>query len=319
MSKPSPSVREPRVKIELRARPSKPASAPLRSMFPSSLRPTASSLRPAGEASSPPPSPAPRARRSTTVRVGIACAVALGLGMLWEGASRMLASEEAPRSPGVILVAGRAATKSTEHGAQHHWRRGTVQVTLDPSLDDVGPRAKDAVREAFGTWLRSGARLPKLKFDTARKSGRAAQDGVNLVLRAPITLEGHERDVAVTIGYVYARTGRIVEADIVFNAAYEFDSFLPERERESGRGGGRSRKRGAEHKARAEADEADDVEEADDGADDDERLPASSCSGRYDLASLATHEVGHFFGLGEDTTSRLRCISGRPRARRAAR
>jgi hypothetical protein len=223
------------------------------------LRPLAASLRPLGqpiEIIMPPaaaePAPKVSRTRSFVLRVGLACLAAYAAIALVTPAAQ---------PPDVVptLVSGRAGVKSTSDGKPQQWHDHKVTVVLDPSLDDVGSQAKDAVRSAIGTWLSSDEHLPKIDFDEGKKPARAEQDGVNRVLRAPITLPGHENDVAVTIGYVDEKTGRIVEADIVFNERYQF-------------------------------------------ADGDAFEEGASCDGRYDLANVATHEAGHFFGLGEDMT-----------------
>ena len=137
--------------------------------------------------------------------------------------------------------------------------QGAVTITLDPSLAQATPAATEAIMNAFGAWASSGARLPQLSFNATSTPGQAVQDGVNRLLFGPITLAGHEDNLAVTISYADESTGEIVEADTIFNSAYEWTTV--------------------------------------DGASASEQ---GDCDGRYDLQNVATHEAGHFFGLGED-------------------
>jgi hypothetical protein len=141
-----------------------------------------------------------------------------------------------------------APPRSTSAGAKEHWKSKSISITLDPSLGELS----DSVRAAFGTWLTSDAGFPNVTFDVAKKSASAARDGVSRVLATKNVAKGHERDVAYTVSYADVATGEIVEADIVFNLAYDFD------------------------------------------------VPRTSCKKVWDAESIATHEVGHFFGLSED-------------------
>jgi len=154
------------------------------------------------------------------------------------------------------LVAGRAGIKTTPSGANERWSPGAATITIDPTLAAATPVAKDAIISAFGAWASSGASLPPLSFDATSTPGEAVQDGVNRLLLGPITVPGQENDLALTITYADASTGEILEADTIFNSAYDWTSVG------SANGAG--------------------------------------CGNLYDLQNVATHEAGHFFGLGED-------------------
>lgn len=114
---------------------------------------------------------------------------------------------------------------------------------------------------AFGAWASSDALLPPLAFDITKTHGEAAQDGVNRLLLGPITVPGQERALAITISYTDTETGDVIEADTIFNDAYDWTS----------------------------------VGSTGEGTDHED-----GCKNRYDLQNVATHEAGHFFGLGED-------------------
>jgi hypothetical protein len=152
------------------------------------------------------------------------------------------------------VVSGRPGIKETRAGVHERWSAKELAMTLDPSLDALGPQAKDAVRTAVGSWMSSVDALPRVRFEVGGEHAAAVRDGVNRVVLAPIELAGHERDLAVTIGYADVDSGVIVEADVVFNADYSFVTGT------------------------------------------------GKCTHDYDLTSVATHEMGHFFGLGDDMT-----------------
>jgi hypothetical protein len=87
-----------------------------------------------------------------------------------------------------------------------------------------------------------------------------------------IDIEGHTNDLAITITFSDAESGEILESDIVVNANKSFADLAP------------------------------------DGAPEamtscSARSDGSACKSTYDLASVLTHEVGHFFGLDEDTST----------------
>lgn len=168
--------------------------------------------------------------------------------------------------PASHVALGAPGFRDTPSGARERWASGSIVVELDPSLDDAGEGARDAVESAFGTWLGSVDGLPDVTFNRATESGGVAEDGVNRVVLAPIRIPGHENDVAVTIGYADSTNGHLAEADIILNSRYVFGN--------------------------AHGDDSDDT--------GDEEHPAHCASKRYDVQSIVTHEAGHFFGLGED-------------------
>ncbi len=208
-----------------------------------SLAPLTASVPPPSTPPSTPP-PAPDSRRTRpTLRSS-----ALGV-LLASCAAVALLGFSPPESHAERSVAA-PEIKISDSGNPTRWHDPSVEITLDPSLEKLGPGATDAVRLAFATWIETDARTPALSFDTdTKKHGQAKRDGVNRVLAAPITLPGHENDLAITISHVDS-SGAILEADVIINTRHKF-------------------------------------------------LLDGSRDG-YDLRSIATHEAGHFFGLGED-------------------
>ncbi|MEO8875757.1 MAG: matrixin family metalloprotease [Polyangiaceae bacterium] len=166
-----------------------------------------------------------------------------------------------------------ATPRKVDDGKSERWGAGNVSVVLDGSLDDLDPNAKDAVSAAFGEWITSGAKVNAVVVNRSTDHIGVAHDGVNRIVYGPITISGHEKDVAATISYANDATGEIEEADTVFNSAYPF-AVLPE------------------------------------GSVD-----SKTCAGKaYDVQNVATHELGHFFGLGEDfsDTSTVMFIQSAP-------
>jgi hypothetical protein len=195
----------------------------------------------------------------------------IAVSLLISGALAASLSEPGPEHP--MIVSGRATPKRSDSGSAVRWWRNRVKITLDASVGDIGADAEDAVRGAFGTWLASGENLPRLDFDlsSARRAVTLAPDGENRVYFAPITVPGHENDLAITLAYTRSDSGEVTEADLVINARHAFAMLRDE---------GRS------------------------AALSSGTTTASGCKGTYDVQSVLTHEVGHFFGLGEDTTDR---------------
>lgn len=194
-------------------------------------------------------------RRASTARIAAALAVACVAGLTFD------LSHAAPRHREVVeVVSARAGLKKTSSGQDVFWTSGAVTVTLDPTLEQLGPGAKDAIVAAFGAWMSSGAGVPNVTVDTTSTAGGVAMDGVNRLLVGKITNPGYEHAIALTTSYFDDSTGEMLEADTVFNSEYAFDIF------------------GAAAPGQQ----------------------AEGCDDAYDLQDIATHEAGHFFGLGED-------------------
>ncbi len=117
------------------------------------------------------------------------------------------------------------------------------------------PGAADEIEAAMSTWYADVVGIPHVEF--VRGTTRAAneRDGASTILAAPITVAGHEHDLAITTTYAADDTGDILEADVVFNTQYAY-AVMPQ--------------------------------------------PTSTCAHVFDVGAVATHESGHFFGLGED-------------------
>jgi len=174
-------------------------------------------------------------------------------------------------APVMQIVSGNPTLKKGADGASVRWHSAKSKLFLDASLDQLGPHARETVQLGFGTWLGSGAKIPNLSFDstTGAKFGQES-NGKSEIMYGPITLKGHENDLALTVTFSDPKTGEVLEADMIFNSTHPY-GLLP-------------------YQAAAGAMTAEDM---------------ASCAQKYDLQSIATHEAGHFFGLGEDYDSTI--------------
>jgi hypothetical protein len=209
-------------------------------------------------------------------------------------AAAYLAFHRAP--PKTEIVSGRAGLKHTKSGQVERWWRDRVTVTLDGSLSSLSPAARDTVEEAFGAWVSSDAKIPRLAFDARDNKGNVvlSPDGENRIYYAPIRVPGHEGDLAITLGYTNDATGEIVEADMIVNSLRPFallaatTGSTPSTPKDTG---GNSDHKGPESSKETTGEHAPAA-----------APPAPSCAETYDFRSIVTHEAGHFFGLGEDMT-----------------
>jgi hypothetical protein len=215
--------------------------------------------------------PPPSLPKLIALGASVAVCVVFGLAVRDRGSSSLERS----------VLHGSTGIKYTEDGVEVRWRTRLSKVSIDASIEKLGPNAAAAVQQAFGTWLGSNPKLPDLSFDMTRGARVELEpDGKSTVLLAPISLRGHEDDLAVTLTYSDATTGAIIEADIVINSKHAFRVL----QSDEGASSGAEKSELPRSCARSGA-------------------SATSCSGdAYDLQNIVTHEVGHFFGLGEEMT-----------------
>ena len=248
-----------------------------------SLRSSASTVAPEDQApTSAQQAPIRKARRKLWFFAALAgLAGALGVSAL--------------RRPAPILTqvqSGSPGYRQSSTGHDLHWGRPALTVYLDGSLAQMGAGANEAVMQAFGQWVGNDHRLPALAFDTGKTSTIPVQDGKSTVSYGLVTVPGHERDLAITVTYANDKTGEIIEADIVLNALYPMGvltakaagqittpTTTPQNDHD---GDGKHNGSSSTNSKSMAAEEAVD------------------CKNRYDAQNVATHEAGHFFGLGED-------------------
>jgi hypothetical protein len=177
---------------------------------------------------------------------------------------------------------GSPGYRMSKSGQPQHWQKKALKIYLDDSVTKLG--ANDAVMQAFGRWVESDPRLPDVSFDSGKTSAKPLMDGKSTVSYTRITTPGHERDLAITMTYSDDSSGEIVEADIVLNSLYPL-GVLQANEKNWNRDGARS-------------------QVTDSGSNSLLARESEACENRYDVQNVTTHEVGHFFGLGEDPTER---------------
>lgn len=262
---------------------STPPAGPHPQHFAGSLQPlsrTEPAPPPAPEAPAPEP---PRPFRVRLWLLGLVVGAAAFAGALaWRSGRSAPRLDHAQR----VIVSGRASPKRSSTGAEERWQKSHVTVTIDDSVDALGPAARQAVESAFGAWLTSGASVPSLAFDSAHGTPVSGEpDGRNSVVVAPIDIPGHRNDLALTLAFTDPDTGAILEADIIINSRHHF-GVLQTAPGASQQVQHDDHEGGHEHEHGTVCSNA----------------PVVQCGGRYDLASVTTHEVGHFLGLGEDDT-----------------
>ena len=162
-----------------------------------SLQPL-SSTQPAPAPGPEPHAPAPDPlgpRKPRTWLVGALAALAAFGGVAAWNAGRSHRGDRLEHAK-LVIVSGHAAPKRTASGVEERWQKSRVTVTIDDSVDSLGPAARQAVESAFGAWLTSGAKVPALAFDSGSGTRVSLEpDGKNSV---SLRTDRHSRATGTT-------------------------------------------------------------------------------------------------------------------------
>jgi hypothetical protein len=214
-------------------------------------------------------------RRSVT-RVAVLPAVAFAVAGAAFVASRgegLLRSSQPTRSVGT------PGLKQTSKGGHVRWQTDAIDVVLDKSFTDIaGPKVYGAAVDA---WRATGATLPSIssKSGKNRELGyKSKGDNENVVVYAPAGFGPAKGALAITVLTYEEESGRIVDADVLLNGGGRYFAIF-DRDESSG----------------------DPISiEGSAAAAGSSTSTAPSKTAKFDVQSVVTHELGHFFGLGED-------------------
>jgi hypothetical protein len=268
-----------------------------------SLQPNAHTAPPGPEAGAKAPT-----RRSLWKYGLVGCALAGAVNL---GVSELKRAEVAP-----TVVSGKAGLKQTSSGRFQRWRKQRVEVRIDSSVDALGGGTRDAIRAAFSSWSSAGIALPEVRFRSSSGAKLSSTpDGVSTVLYAPIDIEGHTNDLAVTIAFSDPSSGEIVEADVVINSRHQFAALSDEQDKDDDDDGHSTSRTSTTNAAVRERDETGAAGRCVTHSD------GMQCGRKYDIQNVMTHEAGHFFGLAEDvhepSATMYECISACETRKRA--
>lgn len=176
------------------------------------------------------------------------------------------------------------AIKRTSRGQLVHWEEPTVKYTLDPSLDREVAQATDATIASMSAWGGSvGA--PELEVapldDISPKKPEFDQKNGVFFMKGGYAPAG--RALAITVLTYDNGSGKILDADIIFNGSYTFEVLpaagrpeIPEKDPTS------------THLTNTDTINHDDEE------------AARSRESIYDLHHVIAHELGHSLGMNDE-------------------
>ena len=208
------------------------------------------------------------ARVAVLPAIGLAVAGAAFLATKSDGLFRSSKPTRGVGTPGL---------KQTK-GGPVRWRTDAVDVVLDKSFTDLaGPKLYGA---AIDAWRATGATLPSI----STKSGKGREvgyknkgDNENVVVYAPTGFSRANGALAITILTYVEETGRIVDADVLLNGGGRYFAIF-DRDESSG----------------------DPISIDGSGSSGSGSTTTTAKTAKFDVQSVVTHEMGHFFGLGED-------------------
>jgi hypothetical protein len=184
----------------------------------------------------------------------------------------------------VVAAAGDAeayVVKKTTQGDFVHWEERSVKYTIDPSVEAAVTNANDATVDAIGSWSGSvGAPdLETLAVD-AQSPTAPAFDHHNGIFFMKGGYEPAGRALAITVLTYDNGTGKILDADVIFNGKYTFQVLsapkpptLADRETDT-------------H-----------ISSTDGIAHDDASISQDTV---YDLHHVIAHELGHSLGMNDE-------------------
>ncbi|MET0591642.1 MAG: hypothetical protein ABW133_03010 [Polyangiaceae bacterium] len=212
--------------------------------------------------------------RRSAARMAVIPAVGLAVvaGAYFAGKTDSLTRPETRRgvaTPGV---------KQTTEGARVRWHTDSVDVTVDKSFTELA--GTKLFGDAVNAWRATGATLPSV----STKSGKDRQLGYknkgsneNVVVYAPAGWSGAKGALAITVLTYEDGTGRILDGDILLNGGGRFFEVFDKDESTEGSGS---------------------ISIDGTGSSTGSATPGKTA--KFDVQSVITHELGHFFGLGED-------------------
>lgn len=191
---------------------------------------------------------------------------------------------------GAALLVGAAAdaeayvVKRTSRGELVHWEERIVTYAIDPSLDRAVANASDATIVSMESWSGTvGApelTVAPVEETSPKRPGFDQKNGV-FFMRGGYGPAG--RALAITVLTYDNTSGKILDADIIFNGAYSFE-VLPPADAPDVTDGEAT----AAHLSSTDVIAHDDVEAP--GARDDV----------YDLHHIVAHELGHSLGMNDE-------------------
>lgn len=118
--------------------------------------------------------------------------------------------------------------KKTSRGDLVHWEERTVEYTLDPAVERAVARATDATTSAMGSWSGTvGAPELVTAAASADAPTKPTFDQKNGVFFMKSGYAPAGRALAITVLTYDNASGRILDADVIFNGAYSFEVIAP--------------------------------------------------------------------------------------------